>query len=556
MLTNKRIFYFVLISIFCLGLFLRLFNLNNFPVGFHIDEASLGYNGYSISLTGKDDNGTKFPLYIDMFGDNRPAGYHYLTIIPIKMFGLTEFATRFPGAIFGALTIFAFYFLVYTIFENKKISLVAAILLAIAPWHIVLSRASAEAIVALFFILAGFGLTFHGFKKGEKRWVFSGVLFLSISFFFYHAPRLFVPLLFLVFLGLLFLIRKSYKINIWASLVGSALFLAIVTAFLILLIPGGTGRFSQVNIFNSFETNFQLQQQIKEDTVANDNFLFSRIVHNKITNLGYIFANNYLEYFSGEFLFTKGGLPAWYNVPRMGLLYLLELPFLLIGLFALIKSKNTFHKIPLVWLLVAPVVAAITYDDIPNINRAVVMFPMFHIIASAGLLHASEKVSERKKVFLYMGFFALLFLNSVYFLHQYYVNAKTSKPWYRNNGFPQMMGQVKKVYDQYDVIVMSKYQGGIYPLVLFYMQFDPREYQKAGSPKNKDYGGFGKFFFVPQDCPSIHVRNKSLDNKKILYVDKGDCPFEKSIEYKKYDYVTRGDNTNAFRIIYEQHAKE
>src|SRR3990167_6370553 len=173
MLTNKRIFYFVLASIFCIGLFLRLFNLNNFPVGFHIDEASLGYNGYSISLTGKDDNGTKSPLYIDMFGDNRPAGYHYLTIIPIKIFGLTEFATRFPGAIFGALTIFAFYFLVYTIFENKKISLVAAILLAIAPWHIVLSRASAEAIIALFFILAGFGLTFHGFKKGGERWIFS-----------------------------------------------------------------------------------------------------------------------------------------------------------------------------------------------------------------------------------------------------------------------------------------------------------------------------------------------------------------------------------------------
>ena len=56
---------------------------DSFPVGFHIDEASLGYNGYSMLKTGKDEHGNRFPLYIDMFGDNRPSGYHYLTIIPI-----------------------------------------------------------------------------------------------------------------------------------------------------------------------------------------------------------------------------------------------------------------------------------------------------------------------------------------------------------------------------------------------------------------------------------------------------------------------------------------
>ena len=58
-----------------------------------------------------EQNNNKNPLYIDMFGDNRPSGYHYLTVVPIKIFGLNEFATRFPGAIFGGLIFIPFFFL-------------------------------------------------------------------------------------------------------------------------------------------------------------------------------------------------------------------------------------------------------------------------------------------------------------------------------------------------------------------------------------------------------------------------------------------------------------
>src|SRR5260370_41649237 len=109
MLKSNKSIFFILGVIFLIGALFRFVNLSSYPSGFHIDEASLGYNGYSLLLTGKDDNGNFLPLYIDMFGDNRPSGYHYLTIIPILFFGLNVFATRFPGALFGSLTIFAIY---------------------------------------------------------------------------------------------------------------------------------------------------------------------------------------------------------------------------------------------------------------------------------------------------------------------------------------------------------------------------------------------------------------------------------------------------------------
>ena len=120
-LDKKLITYFLLGLIFALAVFLRFYNLSSYPVGFHQDEASLGYNGYSLLLTGKDDNNKPLPLYIDMFGDNRPSGYHYLTILPIKFLGLTEFATRFPSALFGVLAVLLTFFLVKRIFWNKEI---------------------------------------------------------------------------------------------------------------------------------------------------------------------------------------------------------------------------------------------------------------------------------------------------------------------------------------------------------------------------------------------------------------------------------------------------
>ena len=551
MFKNKLIPYCFLGIIFIIALFLRTYQLDSFPVGFHIDEASLGYNGYSLLLTGKDENNNRLPLYIDMFGDNRPSGYHYLTILPIKIFGLTEFATRLPGALFGSITVFAMFFLALSIFQDKKLGLLTALFLAISPWHISLSRASAETIVALFFIIAGFALFFYSLQKQSMRYVLISSILMITSFFFYHTPRVFVPGLFLVFiLMFLPLIKKSskdYKIALFFSFILASVF----ALFLVFGVSGGTGRYNQVSIFTSFETDFFQKQQVQEDAIAGSSNVQSRFFHNKVTNTLLVFVSNYFDYFGFNFLFTKGGLPIWYSIPRMGLLYLVELPFILIGIYYLVRSKNIYYKIPILWLLTAPVVAATTMDDIPNINRSLVIFPILELISAFGLLSFLSVIKSQRRIIFLSSCGVFLLLNNLYFLHQYFFNARTHNPWYRNNGFSEMMSDVKKNYDNYDLIAMSKYQGGIYPLVLFYMQYDPKQYQAEGSPKNKDYGGFGKFFFVPQDCPSLQARGKIPIGKRVLYVDKGDCIWEKSLPAQRHSYIYREDKTKAFRIVYD-----
>ena len=114
-----------------------------------------------------------------------------------------------------------------------------------------------------------------------------------------------------------------------------------------------------------------------------------------------------------------------------------------------------------------------------------------------------------------------------------------------------MMRVVNENYSKYDAIVMSKFQGGIYPLVLFYSKYNPKTYQEEGSPKNKDYSGFGKFYFVPQDCPSVQQGKNFPELGKKLFIDKGDCPSSKTLKDKRMSYVNKEDGTRAFRIVYE-----
>jgi 4-amino-4-deoxy-L-arabinose transferase-like glycosyltransferase len=548
MIQNKKIFLALLIVIFAIGVFLRFYKISFYPAGFQMDEASKGYTAYSLLKTGKDDNNNFLPLNIDMFGDNSPAGYHYFAVLPVAIFGLSEYAVRFPGALFGSLSVLAFYFLVSVIFKDKKTALLSAFLLAISPWHINMSRASSESLVALFFIILGFSFIIFSLKTQAIKHVVSGAFFLAISFLFYQSPRLFIPLFFLTLLIFLFWVWKV-KINARykKGLVFSFIFLLLFVFVLFFIIPGGTGRFTQVNIFNSLQTKLVVDEQIRSEGVLGTNVFISRLFHNKLIGYTQTYFYNYLEYFSWNFLFVKG-LPPMYQIPGMGVLYFVELPFVLLGLFALLINKNQIFKIPLLWLVVAPTAAAIAVDT-NNLQRSLVMYPMLEIIAAFGIIYFFTNVIKCRRKF-WLVITVLLFLfNFSYFFHQYFVLSKVFEPWYRNNGFPQMISLIKKDYNGYGRIITTKSQGG-YPLFQFYLKFDPVKYQKKGSPKDKSYKGFGKFIFSPANCP-FSSKDPLLPKKgKVIFVEDGSCVETPLLHKVPFTYVLRADGTRAFRVVY------
>src|SRR3989304_6899932 len=99
----------ILISVLILAAVLRFYRTGEYPAGFNADEAALGYNAYSLLLTGKDEHGHPWPVNLESFGDFKPAGYTYLLLPFVKIFGLTEFAVRLPSVIFGILGVLGIY---------------------------------------------------------------------------------------------------------------------------------------------------------------------------------------------------------------------------------------------------------------------------------------------------------------------------------------------------------------------------------------------------------------------------------------------------------------
>ena len=194
----KKTFVWVLI-IFFLAVFLRFYKLGEIPNGLYQDETAIGYNAYSILQTGKDEHGVSWPLYFKSFGDYKLPVYIYLTAISVKLFGLNEWAVRFPSALFGTLTVVVMYFFVNKLFKTN-IAIFSALLLAINPWHLHYSRATFEVTIALFFLMLGAYLLPRKFLVGTLCFI--------IAFYSYNLTRLLAPLLY-------FLCLWVYSANVY-----------------------------------------------------------------------------------------------------------------------------------------------------------------------------------------------------------------------------------------------------------------------------------------------------------------------------------------------------
>ena len=147
--------YSILILIILLGAALRLYNLSNDPAGLFTDEASVGYNAYTIAHFGTDEYGTSYPFFFKAFGEYKNPVEIYSTAPFVGLFGLNEFTTRLPSAIYGTLGIIAIYLVTLELFANVKkkqfLALSTALLLTISPWDIQFSRVALEGLMAYVF---------------------------------------------------------------------------------------------------------------------------------------------------------------------------------------------------------------------------------------------------------------------------------------------------------------------------------------------------------------------------------------------------------------------
>lgn len=548
-----------LIGIILLGSILRLVFLGENPVGFHRDEAFFGYNAYSLLKTGNEMTGSTLPIHLDSFLHS-PGGYSYLAIPAISIFGLTAFATRLPAALFGIMTLPLVYFFVLKLFETikdkKMIALLSTLFLAISPWHINLSRVATENVIVVFLITLGLLFYMLSLSKKPLLYLFFAFFSFLLSLGMYQAPRAFLPLFIPLLLLLTF--KSSNKKHLIISLILFGL-LIVIPVLLILFSPTLSERIQMLSIFKHPETQLVLDEQFREDGVANIPSIIARLFHNKLINYAGFFIDNYLKHFSFDFFFTDSALPIRYKIPMMGLVHLLEGISLVIGLLLLLVRRFKYGLLLVGWFFLAPIGSALTFDDTPNMQRTLLIFPALSIIAAYGATTVIKKVKQFRGYSLFMaGIVAITLFSFFYYLHQYYIHGKYHEPWYRNEGYTQLMQEVEERKNNYDQVIMTEWQSDPYIFYLFNTKYDPKVIQKLYKEEGPIYKKqIDSITFVGVDCPlkeksiinSAGVEEIVVDGKEnILYINHGECKIPQK-NVKVLSTIRRSDNTAVFTIL-------
>lgn len=546
-INQKVLQIILLVFIILLAAVLRLYQLGVVPAAPDWDEAALGYNAYSILLTGKDEYGQFMPIVLQSFDDYKPALYMYFIVPLIPLFGLDIIAVRLPSAIMGILTVLATYFLVKELFKRKDLALVASFLLAISPWHIQFSRVAFETNTGLAFNV--FGALF--FLKGLKKpWLLIiSAVFFGLNLSVYQSDRVFTPLLaamlIIIYWKELFRLPKKYIVA--AFMVGILVVLPL--AYYVTTNSKALSRLKGVSVFTE-PTTMKNESQIRYTDDKQHLNPTGIYFHNKWVTYSREVLSGYMSHFDLNWLFIRGDL-ARHHAPAMGQMYLWELPFLLFGLYALIFFKfPTKAKILIfVWFFLAPVPASVT-NGVPHAVRTLNFLPTFQIFVALGLVFAYEFVRNYRNVkwkyplYAVVLFFAMF--NFIYYLNQYFVqqNYFTSYDW--QYGHKEAVAYVKEKESQYKKIIVSDQVplDQSHMFFLFYLKYPPELYQHAGNTTGgfREIHKFDKYEFRP-----ITWKDEE-QTKDILYVGLPDNfpPVLPDYEVKTIYYV---DGKPAIKIM-------
>lgn len=443
----KKIILFSLII--ALASYLRFWQLSSQPPGLTWDEAAIGYNAYSILKTGRDEFGTGFPLIFKSFGDYKPGLYIYLTVPSVAVFGLSEFAVRFPSALFGVVAVLTTGLLVELLTANLAIGLLSSLALAISPWAIHFSRGAWESNVFVSFTVIGIYFFYRAIKKNLS--LLPALLFFTAGLFLYQSAKLYSPLIVLL---LIILNRRDIKPKI--SLTILILFFMIWGGFYYNALVSSSGnRIARLSI---------LGYKPKPSE--------SSIFHSQTDLTVRLIASRYLYHLSPEFLFYSPPEPSpRENIFHAGMLYLFDFIWLISGFIYLVRLKDSKLKILITsLLLLGPMPAALTLSEFSPVRSLLLVIPI-SVLIGFGIYNLFK--------FNRLVFFVslIIYLHSValgldlYFNHSHDFYAKGF-----NYGYKQAVELIAKFRP--DKVYFTDVYGQPYIYYLFYSQYNPASYQK------------------------------------------------------------------------------
>ena len=465
------------LALILIGVLARGWALGAVPGGLNQDEAFAGYEAWSLLTSGVDSWGYPYPCYLVAWGSGMNALESYLAMPFLALMGGTATALRMPQFLCACLSLPVCYDLLRRL-ASRRLALVGLGLLAISPWHIMLSRWGLESNLAPAFLLFGFYFLVRGLER--QRFLLLSAAAYGISLYAYAINWVVVPLTLCVCGAYLLLSGRRFS---WRCLLGAAgiLFLLALPLMLFVLV--------NLNVMEEIVTpwfSIPRMAAMRESELSLSN-LFS--------------ARSYRDL--GNVIFLQRDFLLWNAVDGFGMFYPISLPFQLLGAARLIRgAAETLRARRYGWqclvLLAAgcSALVGLMFDDV-NINRAnsLHLYTLIFIAAGVdwlvGLCRRAHRLKWLPPLVAAAYTCCFLLFAGVYFTgYNHQVSA----------AFRAGVGEAVAFIQERDFPQVAVDRGVYYPQILFYDQTPHQVYadtvEYVGEPSAfTDLAGFGRYRF-------------------------------------------------------------
>lgn len=397
-----------------LVLIVRGLFIDRFPSGVNHDEAEVLLSAVSYVESGTDLSGSSFPY--SLYSTDTEAGLSGLPSVLLSavfsFIPLTELNARIVYFALSFFTAVALYYLIKVLGGTVNLARISMLVFLISPWMIFYSRALTEAPFALFFTTLSL-LSF--FSKNKK----SGVMFFIFAisaYLSYQGAKPLVALLSIV-LAIAGIWLKLGRAKIYYSI---AVFVFSV-AFVVVSVMDKNSTIAKRSSEVSFLNPSAFSESVNDSRLRSINTPLTPILENKYV---YMIENSvkvYLGFFSPEVLFWSGDPAATYRFGNWGLLYILDLLFVLIAIF--VAGNSRFKHRNIFYISIALLLLGVSGSVFSGVRTSYIfrsfMAPLgVAMFVSLGI-YALSNLKGLLKNFLLFSTFCLYAFFYLFFMHRF-----------------------------------------------------------------------------------------------------------------------------------------
>ena len=484
--NKEKLYKYAVYLILIIGILIRIVGITDMPNALNCDEASAGYEAFSLLNYGIDRNGNHNPSFLVAWGSGQNALLTYLIIPLIKIFGLKTIAIRLPMAILGCVSLVLLYLLLRKI-SNKKLAIIGLAFFAICPWHIMKSRWGLESNLFPDLILIFAYMLIKGIEDNNKILYYLSFVVAGISAYAYGTSYYFLPV-FLI--PLLIILIKQKKITIKQAIL-SIVIVGIVSLPVILYVVINTLNLEQINLPFLTVPKLKVNRYKELTSIFSGEFLKT--------------STNNLMHGLGILIFQYDGLP-WNSIMPFGTMYLFSTFFTIIGIIDSFrkdkKAEVKYSYLFNIWFIVSIILTCICD---PNINRInIIMIPIiYYTIIGIYLI-----VNNRKKVAI--GIAILYTISFGLFINKYFKQDCDTYGTFASD-LQEVMEYAKEIASEPNkkIYITNKIN---YIFVLYYTQFDTNDYVKTVDYEDeyvefRQVNSFGNYYLQSID----EIKNEEND---------------------------------------------